>query len=137
MWHWSAVVNVVICCPHSVKTCHSLFWLASSSFGVQDHSKVLPREKETFPIDTTTHTFILEIPQLFQQGIYMLGRAILTPSKNLKVQNFPWETVPIDTTTHTFILEIPQLFQQRIYMLGQAILTPSKNLKVQNLLTGL
>ena len=32
--------------------------LLASSSGVQDHSKVLPREKETFPIDTTTHTFI-------------------------------------------------------------------------------
>ena len=107
MWHWSAVVNVVICCPHSVKTCHSLFWLASSSFGVQDHSKVLPREKETFPIDTTTHTFILEIPQLFQQGIYMLGRAILTPSKKFEGPKFSMDAKVSQERKKCFPLTTP------------------------------
>ena len=102
----------------------------ASSSGVQDHSKVLPREKETFPIDTTTHTFISWRSHNSFSRMFTKGRSLRPKSKAFQslVYAFGYQLCKYLAKGFEFEMSFRLVLALNIFGFGQSLLSATRNI---------
>ena len=108
--------------------------LLTSSSGVQDHSKVLPREKETFPIDTTTHTFISWRSHNSFSRMFTKGRGLRSKPKAFQslVYGFGCQLFKYLAKGFDYIMSLKSICRLvlalNIFGFGQSLLSATRNI---------